>query len=80
MIIDDSTKLAFSIKQFCKAHAISRAKFYLLLNEGKAPRIMKVGRRTLISVEAASEWRKQMEQPSASLLNLSICECARASK
>ena len=52
---------AFSIQQFCSSHSISRAKFYLLLNEGKAPKLMKVGRRVLISIEAAQQWRYQME-------------------
>lgn len=51
---------AYSIPQFCSAHCISRALFYLLLKDGKAPAIMKLGRRTLISVEAAREWREQM--------------------
>lgn len=54
-------KQTYSILQFCEAHNISRAKFYLLLNEGKAPRIMKVGRRRLISIESAADWRKMME-------------------
>jgi len=54
-------KLALSIGEFCKAHNISRSKFYLLLDEGKAPRIMKIGRRTLISLEAACAWRRTME-------------------
>jgi hypothetical protein len=52
---------AFSIQQFCNTHSISRAKFYLLLKEGLAPKLMCVGRRRLISVEAAAEWRKKME-------------------
>ena len=52
---------AYSIPQFCAAHAISRALFYLLLRDGRAPAVMKVGRRTLISAEAAAAWRKRME-------------------
>jgi len=51
---------AFSIPQFCAAHSISRALFYLLLKEGKAPAVMKLGRRTLISGEAAAQWRAQI--------------------
>ena len=54
-------KQTYSILQFCEAHNISRAKFYLLLNEGKAPRLMKVGRRRLVSMESAADWRKMME-------------------
>lgn len=50
-----------SVSEFCRAHGISRAFFYKLAKEGNAPRIAKVGRRTLISDEAAEEWRKRME-------------------
>jgi predicted DNA-binding transcriptional regulator AlpA len=56
---------AYDIPQFCTSHNISRALFYKLLNEGKAPSLMKVGRRTLISVEAAAEWRRRMEAETA---------------
>lgn len=52
---------AQSVEAFCKAHDISRSFFYKLASEGKAPRTMKVGRRTLISSEAAREWRASME-------------------
>ena len=52
---------AYSIPQFCSAHSISRALFYLLLKGGRAPAVMKVGRRTLISADAAAAWRKRME-------------------
>jgi predicted DNA-binding transcriptional regulator AlpA len=57
------SQAAFSIPQFCSAHSISRALFYLLLKDGRAPAVMKIGRRTLVSVEAAAAWRKQMETP-----------------
>ncbi len=53
---------ADSIDVFCKDHDISRGFFYKLLKEGKAPRIIKVGRRTLISKEAAADWRRDMEE------------------
>lgn len=54
-------KHSFSIKEFCELHAISRSFFYVLREKGEAPRLMKVGRRTLISAEAAAEWRRTME-------------------
>ena len=54
-------KQSFSIKEFCELHAISRSFFYVLREKGEGPRLMKVGRRTLISAEAAAEWRKNME-------------------
>jgi predicted DNA-binding transcriptional regulator AlpA len=53
--------LAFSIAEFCRRHGISRAHFYNLSKNGKAPALMRVGRRALISVEAAAEWRIRME-------------------
>ncbi|MBZ9748310.1 helix-turn-helix domain-containing protein [Mesorhizobium sp. CO1-1-7] len=52
---------AYSIPEFCAAHRISRATFYNLVNDGHAPRTMKVGARVLISREAAADWRKACE-------------------
>ena len=52
---------AQSIKDFCKSHGISISYFYKLKEQGKAPRIMSLGRRQLVSSEAAAEWRKEME-------------------
>ena len=51
--------LAFSIGRFCAAHCISRSFFYELLKAGNGPRIFKAGHRTLISREAADEWRNE---------------------
>jgi predicted DNA-binding transcriptional regulator AlpA len=53
--------LAFSIPEFCRTHGISRAHFYNLWKSGDAPAVMRVGRRTLVSAEAAAEWRRRME-------------------
>lgn len=52
---------ALSVQEFCRAHRISRALFYVLMRNGRAPRLMRIGRRTLISAEAAAAWRRQME-------------------
>ena len=52
---------AYSVPQFCSAYSISRSKFYELHKCGDGPKIMKVGSRTLISTEAADNWRKRME-------------------
>jgi excisionase family DNA binding protein len=57
--------LMFSVAEFCRAHGISRGTFYKLLSAGLAPTAVKIGRRTLISTEAAQEWRRRMEQESA---------------
>jgi hypothetical protein len=53
---------AFSIREFCRAHGgMSQAFFHALVAKGRGPRLMKVGARTLISVEAAAAWRAQQE-------------------
>jgi len=52
---------SFGIKEFCASHGISRAQFYVLKDEGRAPRTYTVGRRRYVSAEAAAEWRRQME-------------------
>lgn len=54
--------LAYNVPEFCCAHRISRSHFYALLRGGLGPRLMKVGGRTLISTEAAAEWRSRCEQ------------------
>lgn len=62
----DSPRKAYSILEFCEAHGISRAQFYVLLKAGQGPRVMRVGGRRLISEEAAADWRKEREtQPEA---------------
>ena len=53
---------AFTIAQFCAAHGISRALFYILKKNNEAPALMRVGRRVLISVEAATDWRTRMTE------------------
>lgn len=55
---------AFTVSEFCSAHRISRALFYILARDGRAPTIFKCGRRTLISVEAAKDWRQRLEATS----------------
>ena len=59
----DSERVVYTIAEFCKAHGISKSGFYLLEKKNLTPRMMHVGtKRRLISVEAAEEWRKAMEQ------------------
>jgi hypothetical protein len=59
------TAQAYSVDEFCDAHRISRGYFYVLLREGKAPAILKLGRRTLVTAEAAADWRRRFTQPAA---------------
>ena len=56
---------AYSIDEFCKSYGISKSFFYKLKNKGKAPAIMRVGKRTLISDTAAQKWEADMEVKNA---------------
>jgi excisionase family DNA binding protein len=59
------SSMMFSVAEFCHQHGISRGTFYKLLNERRGPKAVKIGRRTLISCEAAEEWRRRMEREAA---------------
>ena len=54
-------RAAFTVAEFCDAHRISQAKYYEMKKEGWGPVEMEVGRRRLISYEAASVWRRERE-------------------
>ena len=53
--------MAYSIRQFCEAHNISVDTYFRMQRAGVGPVTMKVGGRTLISVEAATAWRRERE-------------------
>ena len=55
------TPLAFDIPNFCAAHNIGRSTAYEEIRAGRL-QIMKVGKLTRISVEAAKKWRRQREE------------------
>ena len=57
--------LSMSVAQFCRANSISVALYYKLRAAGLAPREMKLGSRTLISIEAAADWRRARESATA---------------
>ena len=59
-------RLALSIPEFCEAHGISEGMFYKMKkqNRGLTPREMKIGTRTLITLEAAATWRAEREAAS----------------
>lgn len=65
MIENTSIPAAMSVADFCQSFRISRSFIYKLWKAGEGPRVLKVGNRTLISVEAASEWRRRMEAQTA---------------
>lgn len=51
---------AFSVPEFCFAHNICRATLFNLLKAGAGPKLLKVGRRSLITADAAREWRERL--------------------
>ena len=53
---------AFSIKQFSQMHGFSPAMYWKLKSQGLGPVEMKVGRRVLITAEAAERWRRSREE------------------
>jgi predicted DNA-binding transcriptional regulator AlpA len=57
----DAPKRAYSVAEFCAAHDISRGTFYNLLRAGSGPKTMTVGRRRLVTDEAAAAWRTRPE-------------------
>jgi hypothetical protein len=67
-VIDDPApppRLALSILEFCDAHGISEGFYYKLKKERKGPREMRLGTRTLITLESAAIWRAEREAASA---------------
>jgi hypothetical protein len=53
--------MAYSIREFCLAHRISIDTYFRLARQGLGPVTMKAGARTLISIEAAAQWRRDRE-------------------
>jgi hypothetical protein len=53
--------VAYTIHEFCRAHKISPAFYFEIKNAGLGPVEMKLGRRRMISVEAAAAWRRARE-------------------
>lgn len=56
------SKPVYTVPEFCLEHRISRSLLYKLLQQRNGPRIMKVGKRTLITIEAAEAWRRSLEK------------------
>jgi hypothetical protein len=58
-------RAAYTVAEFCAAHRISRSTFYNLRKRGLGPVEARIGARVLISMEAASRWRRARERASA---------------
>jgi hypothetical protein len=52
---------AYTIPEFCEAHRISQSMYFKLRNAGLGPREMRALRKVTISLEAATEWRRERE-------------------
>ena len=57
-------KYSHSINEFCFMNNISRNMFYKLKSKGNGPDLIKVGRRTLITVESAQKWLEKLTKQS----------------
>ena len=62
---DDHFHGSFSVEEWCRHRKLSRATFYELLQEGKAPRSYRVRNRRYISAEADDAWRQEREADTA---------------
>lgn len=61
-----NTTAALSVAAFCERYGIGRTMFYRLVKEGRAPAVTKIGKRTLIGIEAAAAWWREMQAATAS--------------
>jgi hypothetical protein len=52
---------AYTIPEFCEAHRISESMYFKLRNAGLGPREMRALRKVTISLQAATEWRRERE-------------------
>jgi hypothetical protein len=56
---------AFTVSEFCRAHRLSATHYYELKKNGQGPNEIEIGRRRIISFEAAARWRKAREAAAA---------------
>ena len=61
---DTVTSGAHSVEGFAKAHTVGRTLVYQEIKTGRL-RTFLVGKRRLISFEAAAEWRRKREEETA---------------
>jgi hypothetical protein len=57
--------VAYTVNEYCGREKISRARLYKEWKEGRGPKFYHRGARRLISVEAADEYRRQLEAEAA---------------
>ena len=56
---DDHFHGSFSVEEWCRHRKLSRATFYELAQEGKAPKSYRVGCRRYISAEGDAAWLRE---------------------
>jgi hypothetical protein len=52
---------AYTIPEFCRAYRLSESMYYKIRAAGLGPREMRALSKVTISVEAASDWRRERE-------------------
>lgn len=52
----------FTINEFLEEYKICRSTFFKLIKQNRAPKLMRISRKILITREAALEWQRQMEK------------------
>ena len=57
----ETERAAYTVGEFCAAHRISRSKLYQLWAAGAGPRLIQVGSKKIITIEAAADWRRRGE-------------------
>jgi hypothetical protein len=62
--VDIKDRAAFSIPEWAERNRVSVSLYHKLQKEGLGPRVMRVGKRTLISAEADAQWRRDREAES----------------
>jgi hypothetical protein len=53
--------LAYTVKEFCQHARISERLYFKLQSRGEGPPVIRIGRRTVISREAARKWMMTRE-------------------
>jgi predicted DNA-binding transcriptional regulator AlpA len=56
---------SFSIAEWAQHRRVSISYFYKLMDEGRAPQSIKVGRRRMITAEADAAWAGKQESAAA---------------
>ena len=58
-------RAAYTIREFCDAHRISKSTYYNLRKQGLGPDEARVRDRVIITMEAAARWRRARERATA---------------